>query len=85
MRPAVTCREEVFMDLSLEIEQNSSLTSCLRNFRQVWPAAGHVEPCACSAPSATPQPSVGLPLMLQRLAFPIFICKYLENMTSTCM
>mmetsp|Transcript_4642 Transcript_4642/g.8008 ORF Transcript_4642/g.8008 Transcript_4642/m.8008 type:complete len:352 (-) Transcript_4642:104-1159(-) len=28
----VTCREEVFMDLSLEIEQNSSLTSCLRNF-----------------------------------------------------
>lgn len=28
----VTCREEVFMDLSLEIEQNTSLTSCLRNF-----------------------------------------------------
>ncbi len=29
----VTSREEVFMDLSLEISQNSSLTSCLRNFR----------------------------------------------------
>ncbi|GLC37566.1 Ubiquitin carboxyl-terminal hydrolase 3 [Pleodorina starrii] len=28
----VTCREEVFMDLSLEIDQNTSLTSCLRNF-----------------------------------------------------
>ncbi|KAJ9522659.1 hypothetical protein QJQ45_019733 [Haematococcus lacustris] len=28
----VTCREEVFMDLSLEIDQNSSLTACLRNF-----------------------------------------------------
>lgn len=28
----VSCREEVFMDLSLEIEQNSSLTSCLKNF-----------------------------------------------------
>eukprot|EP00798_Chlamydomonas_sp_ICE-L_P014258 gene14258-20231_t len=28
----VTCREEVFMDLSLEIGQNSSLTSCLKNF-----------------------------------------------------
>ncbi|GFR43192.1 hypothetical protein Agub_g4184 [Astrephomene gubernaculifera] len=28
----VTCREEVFMDLSLEIDQNTSVTSCLRNF-----------------------------------------------------
>ncbi|KAF5832492.1 hypothetical protein DUNSADRAFT_11592 [Dunaliella salina] len=28
----VTSREEVFMDLSLEIDQNCSLTSCLRNF-----------------------------------------------------
>ncbi|KAK9815432.1 hypothetical protein WJX72_003636 [[Myrmecia] bisecta] len=28
----VTSREEAFYDLSLEIEQNSSLTSCLRNF-----------------------------------------------------
>mmetsp|Transcript_1105 Transcript_1105/g.2404 ORF Transcript_1105/g.2404 Transcript_1105/m.2404 type:complete len:354 (-) Transcript_1105:746-1807(-) len=28
----VTNREEVFMDLSLEIDQNCSLTSCLRNF-----------------------------------------------------
>jgi hypothetical protein len=31
----VTCREEVFMDLSLEIEQNCSVTSCLRNFRYI--------------------------------------------------
>ena len=29
----VTSREEAFYDLSLEIEQNSSLTACLRNFR----------------------------------------------------
>ncbi|PNW81539.1 hypothetical protein CHLRE_06g250750v5 [Chlamydomonas reinhardtii] len=28
----VTSREEVFMDLSLEIDQNTSVTSCLRNF-----------------------------------------------------
>lgn len=28
----VTSREEVFMDLSLEIEPNCSLTSCLKNF-----------------------------------------------------
>ncbi|CAL8463689.1 g3223 [Coccomyxa elongata] len=28
----VTLREEAFYDLSLEIEQNTSLTSCLRNF-----------------------------------------------------
>ncbi|MEW5306345.1 MAG: hypothetical protein WDW36_008814 [Sanguina aurantia] len=28
----VTCREEVFMDLSLEIDQNCSLTSCLKQF-----------------------------------------------------
>jgi hypothetical protein len=28
----VTRREESFLDLSLEIEQNSSITSCLRNF-----------------------------------------------------
>ena len=30
---AVTCREEDFYDLSLEIQQNCSVTSCLRNFR----------------------------------------------------
>jgi ubiquitin carboxyl-terminal hydrolase 12/46 len=28
----VTRREEVFMDLSLEIDQNCSVTSCLKNF-----------------------------------------------------
>lgn len=32
----VTSREEVFMDLSLEIDQNTSVTSCLRNFRCVF-------------------------------------------------
>ena len=30
----VTNREEAFKDLSLEIEQNSSITACLRNFRR---------------------------------------------------
>jgi len=29
---AVTSRDEAFLDLSLEIEENSSITSCLRNF-----------------------------------------------------
>ncbi|CAM6093385.1 unnamed protein product [Calypogeia fissa] len=28
----VTARDETFLDLSLDIEQNSSITSCLRNF-----------------------------------------------------
>ena len=28
----ITCRDETFLDLSLEIEENSSITSCLRNF-----------------------------------------------------
>lgn len=39
----VTSREEIFMDLSLEIEQNSSLTSCLRAFR----CAPHRHDTAC--------------------------------------
>ena len=30
----VTAREEAFYDLSLDIEQNCSLTACLRNFRR---------------------------------------------------
>ena len=29
---AVTSRQESFFELSLDIEQNSTLTSCLRNF-----------------------------------------------------
>ncbi len=29
----VTTREEAFYDLSLDIEQNCSLTACLQNFR----------------------------------------------------
>ena len=28
----VTARDETFFDLSLDIEQNSSITSCLKNF-----------------------------------------------------
>ncbi|RXH75585.1 hypothetical protein DVH24_039284 [Malus domestica] len=28
----VTARDEIFLDLSLDIEQNSSITSCLKNF-----------------------------------------------------
>jgi ubiquitin C-terminal hydrolase len=28
----VTARDEMFFDLSLDIEQNSSITSCLKNF-----------------------------------------------------
>lgn len=39
----VTSREEVFMDLSLEIDQNCSVTSCLRNFRCAWAA---YKPCS---------------------------------------
>lgn len=29
----VTAREEAFYDLSLDIDQNTSLSACLRNFR----------------------------------------------------
>ena len=36
----VTSREEAFYDLSLEIEQNCSLTACLRNFR--YPSLLHI-------------------------------------------
>ena len=28
----MTARDETFLDLSLDIEQNSSITSCLKNF-----------------------------------------------------
>ena len=38
----VTAREEAFYDLSLDIEQNCSLTACLRNFRCGARAAGSV-------------------------------------------
>jgi ubiquitin carboxyl-terminal hydrolase 12/46 len=33
----ITSREEVFVDLSLEIDQNCSLTSCLKQFRWAAP------------------------------------------------
>jgi hypothetical protein len=29
----ITRREEVFMDLSLEIDHNTSITSCLKQYR----------------------------------------------------
>lgn len=32
MSEQVTNRDEPFMDLSLDVEQNSSVTACLRNF-----------------------------------------------------
>lgn len=32
----VTARDETFLDLSLDIEQNSSITSCLRNFSSTY-------------------------------------------------
>lgn len=38
----VTSREEAFYDLSLEIEHNSSVTSCLRNFRSTPELPGDV-------------------------------------------
>ncbi|KAK4782699.1 hypothetical protein SAY86_007073 [Trapa natans] len=31
----VTARDEIFLDLSLDIEQNSSITSCLKNFSSI--------------------------------------------------
>lgn len=39
----MTCREEDFYDLSLEIDQNCSLSSCLRNFR--WGAGAARTTC----------------------------------------
>jgi hypothetical protein len=41
----ITSREEVFVDLSLEIDQNCSLTSCLKQFR-CGPAALAATPAA---------------------------------------
>ena len=38
----VTTREEAFYDLSLDIEQNCSLTACLQNFR--YPPEHHLRP-----------------------------------------
>lgn len=38
----VTSREEAFYDLSLEIENNSSVTSCLRNFRSASALSCHM-------------------------------------------
>jgi ubiquitin carboxyl-terminal hydrolase 12/46 len=32
MCETVTAKDETFFDLSVDIEQNSSLTSCLKNF-----------------------------------------------------
>jgi ubiquitin carboxyl-terminal hydrolase 12/46 len=32
----ITARDETFLDLSLDIEQNSSITSCLRNFSSTY-------------------------------------------------
>lgn len=51
----VTSREEAFYDLSLEIEHNSSVTSCLRNFRLALKSCGlqvklHT---LCTCPDAT--------------------------------
>ena len=37
----VTSREEAFYDLSLEIEHNSSLTDCIKNFRSASPRFQH--------------------------------------------
>jgi ubiquitin C-terminal hydrolase len=36
----ITSREEPFLDLSIDIEQNSSLTQCLRNFSSEEKLAG---------------------------------------------
>lgn len=41
----VTNREEAFKDLSLEIEQNSSITACLRNFRRAQSSQKMQAPC----------------------------------------
>lgn len=48
---AVTSREEDFYDLSLEIDQNCSLTSCLRNFRCCHSLCGTRLPAPCMQPA----------------------------------
>jgi len=37
---ALTTRDERFLDLSLEIEQNSSVSACMRNFSSSEPLRG---------------------------------------------
>ena len=37
----ITAREEAFYDLSLDIEQNCSVTACLKNFRWGLDASDH--------------------------------------------
>lgn len=37
----VTARDESFLDLSLDIEQNSSVTACLRNFSSTETLSGN--------------------------------------------
>ena len=58
----VTSREEAFYDLSLEIEHNSSVTSCLRNFRSTLGAScdrSYVASChLCHCTTAYPDASV---------------------------
>ena len=49
--PAVTSREEATFDLSLEIDTNCSLTSCLRNFSSTETLSAddkfHCDECGC--------------------------------------
>ena len=59
----VTSREEAFYDLSLEIEHNSSVTSCLRNFRS---ASG----VSCDLSHVASSPSPPYPLCQCSIVYP---------------
>ena len=51
----VTTREEAFYDLSLDIEQNCSLTACLQNFRYLLLIPICYSSSMCSANTAKDQ------------------------------
>ena len=71
----VTSREEAFYDLSLEIEHNSSVTSCLRNFRWCSDCCDlrHMSHCMCKDCSQSCRCHVG-PAQAPNLACVLTVC-----------
>ena len=61
----VTSRDESFLDLSIDIEQNSSITACLRNFSSV--EAGRLAPPTHPIHDASHGPLFASPRAVLRL------------------
>lgn len=77
----VSSREEDFYDLSLEIDQNCSLTSCLRNFSTTETLAAedkfHCDKCGCLQEA---QKRMRLALLPPVLCLHLKRFKYIESM-----